>query len=345
MTKKPVFLRKTKFRLKKRISEKISYICTVRATEANDQPCNIRLSAPRRTPRNDDDVHVHVQPFSPGVAPSCTENDTIRLRRGRIFLSDFLTTDITYHGFKKVPFRNPPDSCGPATRRTHRRPGRGDLSHGGLPVQKLRPRRPALRVERGRQHLYAPAKPHHDGLRTAHRRPVRGRGGARRLLRHVGHPDRRAFAGGRGRQHRRLALPLRRHVQPVPHVAAKARHRLPHRSERASRGFRGADRQPHQGALRREHGQSHLRGPRPGGAGRTGPAARHSVHRRQHVRRGGLPLQPVRVGREHRRGLRDEVDQRPRDGHGRRDRRRRQLQLGERQIPADRRTFGRVSRA
>ena len=94
MTKKPIFSRKTKFRPKKRISEKISYICTVRATEANDQPCNIRLSAPRRTPRNDDDVHVHVQPFSPGVAPSCTENDTIRLRRGRIFLSDFLTTEI-----------------------------------------------------------------------------------------------------------------------------------------------------------------------------------------------------------------------------------------------------------
>lgn len=159
MTKKPIFSRKTKFRPKKRISEKISYICTVRATEANDQPCNIRLSAPRRTPRNDDDVHVHVQPFSPGVAPSCTENDTIRLRRGRIFLSDFLTTDITYHGFKKVPFRNPPDSCGPATRRTHRRPGRGDLSHGGLSVQKLRPRRKALRIERRRQHLYAPANP------------------------------------------------------------------------------------------------------------------------------------------------------------------------------------------
>ena len=62
MTKKPIFSHKTKFRPKKRISEKISYICTVRATEANDQPCNIRLSAPRRTPRNDDDVHVHVEP-------------------------------------------------------------------------------------------------------------------------------------------------------------------------------------------------------------------------------------------------------------------------------------------
>ena len=162
---------------------------------------------------------------------------------------------------QKVPFRNPPDSCGPATRRTHRRPGRGDLSHGGLSVQKLRPRRKALRIERRRQHLYAPAKPHHDGLRTAHRRPVRGCGGARRLVGHVGHPDRRAFAGGRRGQHRRLAVPLRRHLQPVPHVAAPARHRLPHRPERASRGFRGADRQPHQGALRREHGQSHLRGP------------------------------------------------------------------------------------
>ncbi|MFR9249657.1 MAG: PLP-dependent transferase [Alistipes shahii] len=32
-------------------------------------------------------------------------------------------------------------------------------------------------------------------------------------------------------------------------------------------------------------------------------------------------------------------------GHGRRHRGRRQLQLGERQIPADRRPFGRVSRA
>ena len=41
MTKKPIFSRKTKFRPKKRISEKISYICTVRATEANDQPCKI----------------------------------------------------------------------------------------------------------------------------------------------------------------------------------------------------------------------------------------------------------------------------------------------------------------
>ena len=35
----------------------------------------------------------------------------------------------------------------------------------------------------------------------------------------------------------RLAVPLRRHLHPVPHFAAQARHRLPHRPKRTPRGL------------------------------------------------------------------------------------------------------------
>jgi OAH_OAS_sulfhy: O-acetylhomoserine aminocarboxypropyltransferase/cysteine synthase len=87
-----------------------------------------------------------------------------------------------------------------------------------------------------------------------------------------------------------------------------------------------------------------LYGARSRSTGTTGQTLRRALRRGQYVRCRGLPVQPLRMGCEHRRRLGDQMDQRPRHGHGRGDRRRGQLQLGQRQVPADRRPVGRVSR-
>ena len=252
-------------------------------------------------------------------------NDTIRLQRGRIF---FVTTKKQIAWLRKITFRDIADPRRAATRRSHGCPRCGDISHGSIPFQELRTRGQPLRPERRGQHLHPAAKPDYDRIRATHRRPVRCRGGAGRLFGHVGHTHRRALAGGRGRQHRRLAVPLRRHLHPVPHFAAQARHRLPHRPKRTPRGLRGADRRTHEGDLRREHGQSHLYGARSRSTGTTGQTLRRALRRGQYVRCRGLPVQPLRMGCEHRRRLGDQMDQRPRHGHGRGDRRRGAITTG-----------------
>ncbi len=73
---------------------------------------------------------------------------------------------------------------------------------------------------------------------------------------------------------------------------------------------------------------------------------RHGIplDRGQYLWRGGLPLPPHRTRGRHRHPLRHQMDRRARHLDRRRDRRRRTVRLGEREVPALHRTEPRVSR-
>ena len=131
------------------------------------------------------------------------------------------------------------------------------------------------------------------------------------------------------------SLDLRRHVQPLQVHAREARHRDDVRREPGRR--RGvAPRGPpeHEAVLRRDDRQPEDQHPRHRARRRRRARERHPAHRRQHDR-DAVPHPPVRARRRHRRPLGHEVPRRPRHGHRRRHRRRRQVRVVEerREVP------------
>ena len=118
---------------------------------------------------------------------------------------------------------------------------------------------------------------------------------------------------GRGRRpRRRLAVAVRRHVQPAALHAAEARHRG-HVRRRPRRPRAVAQRRSteHQAVLRRGAVEPEERRLRHRGRVEGGPRGRCAADRRQH-RADAVPDPPDRVGRRHRRALADQVHRRPR---------------------------------
>ena len=131
------------------------------------------------------------------------------------------------------------------------------------------------------------------------------------------------------------SLDLRRHLQPLQVHAREARHRDHLRREPGRRRGVAPRRAPeHQAVLRRDHRQPEDQHPRHRARRRRRARDRHPAHRRQHDR-DAVPHPPVRARRRHRRALGDEVPRRPRHGHRRRHRRRRQVRVVEerREVP------------
>ena len=99
----------------------------------------------------------------------------------------------------------------------HHRACRARLPHGPLPVRVHGEGRQALRPGRARQHLLAHHEPDDGRPREAHG-AARGRAGARRARRGLGHE--RCFLFHHqprpgGRQHRKCAKLIRRHVHAI----------------------------------------------------------------------------------------------------------------------------------
>ena len=145
---------------------------------------------------------------------------------------------------------------------------------------------------------------------------------------HAGRPD----AGEARPEHRLHALPLRRHVQPLPLHAAngwasrrgsstrRIRATWPTRIDANTRLVYTESIGNPQEQRRRLRGDC---------GGR--PRRRHTVRRRQH--RVAVHLPALRPRRRHRRLLADEVHRRPRHVDRRGDRRLRAVRLGERAVP------------
>ena len=98
-------------------------------------------------------------------------------------------------------------------------------------------------------------------------------------------------------------------------------------------GLRQGDRRAHAGSLRRDDRQPPLQRARLRGAGEGRPRPRHPPRRGQHLRRRRLHGAAHRLRRRHRGRLRHQVDRRPRHLDRRRDRGRREVRLGQRQVP------------
>ncbi len=156
-----------------------------------------------------------------------------------------------------------------------------------------------------------------------------GRAGAG--LRAGRHHGGRPHAGEARRQHRLDALPLRRHLQPLPlHAGAPGHRDAVRRHVRpAQRGRR--HRREHEARLHRVDWQPAEQRRRLRGAGRHGARRRRALRRRQH--RVAVHLQALRPRRRSHRLLADEVHRRPRHVDRRRDGRLGPVQLGQRAVP------------
>ncbi len=145
------------------------------------------------------------------------------------------------------------------------------------------------------------------------------------------------------RSRRRVERAVRRHGHAAEAPAAQAVGRASRSSIRTYRCMaRRADRQ-NEGALRRDDRQPGWQRARHRSARADRTRTRRAAHRRQYVRH-AVSLPPARMGRRHRRALRDEVHRRPRHQHRRRRRRLRHLRLVERSLSGRRGPVARVSR-
>ena len=181
--------------------------------------------------------------------------------------------------------RDQADPRRPDARRRDQRPRAADLPDHVVHLRQHRPRRRAVRARRAGQHLHPDHEPDPGRRRAAHRR---ARGRRRRAVpvvragrRDVRDPEPRR----RRRPHRVQPAALRRHLQPVPLLAAQARHRGQlRRGSRRPRVLAGGGPAEHQGVLRRDHLQPADRHPRHPGRRRGRPRQRGAADRRQHHR-------------------------------------------------------------
>ena len=242
--------------------------------------------------------------------------------------------------------RHARDPRRPRRRPGHESPRRSDLSNDVLHVRRRRPRRAALRAPRVRQHLHAHHEPDERRARTAHRAARRRRRRARARQR----PSRgRSIRSSTSRtpaitSSARASLyggTYNAFVHTLPHFGIDGHARRPVASRRTSRR-RSA---PNTKAIFAET----IGNPKVdvldieavAGVARD---AQDPADRRQHARHAVLAA-ALRMGRQHRRALGDEVHRRPRNVDRRPARRRRQLRLGGlRQVPGFHRARPVVSR-
>ncbi len=205
--------------------------------------------------------------------------------------------DTSWSRRRHVPFKTVSDSkvCHVSTRDAPRHevpsrrssarpddqlPGGPALPDDFLRLQRQRPRRPAVRSPRVREHLHPPDEPNDRRPRKADRRTRRRFRGARGRLgtggRIAGDHEHRAG----GPEHRLRLEPLRRDVQPLPLHVSEVRDRLQVRRRGRSVELREGDRREDPLRLHRGDGQpagrhSRLRSDRQGR-----PRCGHSADRR-----------------------------------------------------------------
>ena len=244
----------------------------------------------------------------------------------------------------RLPLRDPAGPRRAGARARDERPGRPDLPDHVLHVRRRRPRGAPLRAPAVREHLHPDHEPDHRRLREADRR-ARGR---RRRARHRERPGRPvpgALHDPPERRQRRLhELPLRRDLQPVQGLLPAARHR--HEVHRGGQpgGLREGHRRAHPRPVRRDDRQPPLQRAGLRGPGQDRPRPRDPPRGGQHLRGRRLHLPPHRLRRRHRRRLGHQVDRRPRHLDRRRDRGRRQVRLGQREVPRVHRARPRLPR-
>ena len=283
--------------------------------------------------RDDDDGHVHVQPNLPGVVFFVRSTDTIRLPREVGFFMNERNKKPNRMDTKNYRFE---------TRQIHAglNPDEPTGSRGiaiwptaAYRFRRLRPCRAALRTERGREYLYPPANPHDGSLRGAHCRAVRSRRGPGRLVGHVSilvTTLSLAAAGDNivvspylyGGTHNLLRTTLRRlGIDCRMAASEQAADFEPLIDDRTRMIFAESMGNPTCTVPDLEAlGELAQRYDVPFVVDNTFGAA-------------GYLCNPFEWGGEHHRGLRDEVDQRPRHDAGRRDRRRRHYNWGNGKFP------------
>ena len=181
--------------------------------------------------------------------------------------------------------RHPPDPRGPDPRFRLRISRPPDSPDNVFRFPRRRNRGRTLRPHDAWKHLHAHHKPDARGSRGKARSPRRRRGGppcglgaGRRVL-HVPQPR-----PGR-RRNRRVAVAVRRHVQPPEsHPRPSRRRRQIRRESGRPRIVARARQRPHPRPVRREHPQSQGRHPRHRGPLGDRAPERHSAGRRQHDR-------------------------------------------------------------
>ena len=228
--------------------------------------------------------------------------------------------------------RNPPTPRRPRGRSHHRLPRRAHPPDHRLPVQGLGPRRPPLCPPGIWQHLHASDEPDQRRVRETRRRARRRRRRPSHLLGALRPVPRDQQHHHRRRQLRHHFPPLRRLLQSVQKRLQKHRRRGALCRRRQRRQLRAPHRRPHQGHLPRNHRQPRPHRARLRRLRRPRAETRSAAHRGQHLRRRWRDLPTAQTRRPRPRGIRHQVDRRQRHQHGRRHRRCRHLQLGQRQV-------------
>ena len=225
----------------------------------------------------------------------------------------------------------------------HRRSCAADLPDHELRVRFGRARREPVQPADLRQRLLALEQPDGCGAgRTggrARRRPRRGGVGQRHGGRSDGADDDAAGRRPRGR----CRCPLRRHGDDAGGEPHQVRRRDVVRRRHQARGLCCRDTAQHSCGVRREPGQPEPGGARHRGRRRRGPCARCAAGDRQH-RAEPVPLQSDSPGRRHRGALGHQVPRRPRHHAGRHRGRKRQISVGQRQVPRHDRAVAGLSR-